>query len=359
MLAPEDALLIDALQVAPRASWAAVGAILGVSGVTVAKRWQRLTEDGVAWVTAGLGMAVSNAQCLAYVEVTCQPHMAFSVAKVVAGHGPAVTVELTTGNADMLVTVAAVDLSTMSHYLLEPLGQVDGVLRTRVRIVTRLYSEGSSWRLRVLPAPLESALMELRGDVAEPAGPEIIDPMSESSKAILTHLALDGRLSYAELAERAGTSPTNARRRDTELLQSGAVTLGHDGSARHSGWPLQGYFWADAPVDKLGEVAGRLSRMRQARLTATVAASESMAFCAWLPTVEEVHRLEVKIAAAVPELRIVDRLIVLRQIKRNGRLIDETGRASGVVPINIWDDLLCASHGQPADGLVADADRHG
>src|SRR6202034_514155 len=105
MLATDDALLIDALQLAPRASWAAIGGILGVSGVTVAKRWQRLTDDGVAWVTAGLGMAVSNAQCLAYVEVTCQPHMAFSVAQVVATHGPAVTVELTTGNADMLVTV--------------------------------------------------------------------------------------------------------------------------------------------------------------------------------------------------------------------------------------------------------------
>jgi DNA-binding Lrp family transcriptional regulator len=344
MLAVEDAQLIDALQIAPRAPWGAIGGVLGVSGVTAAKRWQRLTDEGLAWVTAGLGMAVSNAQCLAYVEVTCQPNRAFGVANLLASHGPALTVELTTGNADMLVTVAAVDLPTMSHYLLEHLGQVDGVLRSRVRIVTRLYGEGSSWRLRVLPEPLESALLELRGDVVGSATPEANDPMSESSKAILTHLALDGRISYAELAERAGTSPTTARRRVTEMLQSGTAMLRTDVSARHSGWPVQSYFWADAPVEKLGEIAAKLSQLRQARLTATVAASESMAFCAWLPTVEEVHRLELSIAAAVPELRIVDRLIVLRQIKRNGRLIDESGRAAGVVPINIWDDLLCVSH---------------
>ena len=32
---------------------------------------------------------------------------------------------------------------------------------------------------------------------------------------------------------------------------------------------------------------------------------------------------------------------MLRVIKRMGRLIGPDGRATGVVPINIWDDALC------------------
>ena len=55
---------------------------------------------------------------------------------------------------------------------------------------------------------------------------------------------------------------------------------------------------------------------------------------------EEVHRLELTISAKLPQLTVVDRLIVLRTVKRMGRLLDESGRAVGVVPINLWDDLL-------------------
>jgi hypothetical protein len=33
----------------------------------------------------------------------------------------------------------------------------------------------------------------------------------------------------------------------------------------------------------------------------------------------------------------VDRLVVLRTVKRMGRLVDTDGRAIGVVPINVWD----------------------
>jgi hypothetical protein len=56
--------------------------------------------------------------------------------------------------------------------------------------------------------------------------------------------------------------------------------------------------------------------------------------------VEEVHRLELAIAKGLPNVRIVDRLVVLRTVKRVGRLVDAQGRAIGVVPINIWDDSL-------------------
>lgn len=47
-----DRRLVNVLQIDPRASWAKVGKILGVSPTTVAHRWQRLVDDGIAWITA-------------------------------------------------------------------------------------------------------------------------------------------------------------------------------------------------------------------------------------------------------------------------------------------------------------------
>jgi len=347
-LSADDRLLVDALQVAPRASWSVIGDVLGITAVTAAKRWARLSESGVGWVTAAPGMAVRNAQCLAYVEITCHPTHRFAVADAIAQHSLAVTVELTTGSADILVTVAAADLPTMSHYLLEHLDQVEHVLSSRARIATRIYGEGSAWRVRELSPQAVTALEQVRVRQIAEGPPDAPLQMSASVKAMLTHLALDGRASYAELAESAGTSATTARRHISRLLDSGVVILRTDVNARAVGWPVQVYLWANAPVDTLPETARTLSRFRQARLTATVTAGPSLALCSWLQTVEEVHRLELSIAAKLPQVEVVDRLIVLRAVKRMGRLLNEAGDAVGVVPINIWDDLL--PHRAPASG---------
>jgi DNA-binding Lrp family transcriptional regulator len=344
-LAEDDRLLVDALQIAPRASWAAIGGVLGMAPVTAARRWQRLADAGVAWVTAAPGMAFRNAQCLAYVELTCESAYRVEVAEVVAQHQLALTVELTTGSADILVTVAATDLSTMSHYLLRHLGPVRHVTGSRARIATRIYTEGSAWRLCALSQPEVTACQRIRQEQSSTDTADVPTAMTDSVKAMLTHLSVDGRASYADLAERAGISPATARRHLGRLLRTGTVISRTDVSAPVSGWPVQVYLWANVPVAELAESARILSDYRQARLCATVTAGPNLALCAWLQTVEEVHRLELAIAAKLPHLEVVDRLIVLRQVKRLGRLLDEAGSAVGVVPINIWDDLL--SHTPP------------
>jgi DNA-binding Lrp family transcriptional regulator len=336
----DDRLLVDALQVAPRAPWSAIGSILGTTAITASRRWQRLVDEGLGWVTAAPGMARRNAQCLAYVEITCRPAERMTVATALSQHPLAVTVELTTGSADILATIAAGDLTKMSHYLLEHLGQVPGVLSTRARLATRIYSEGSAWRVRELSADAVVALGHIRDEQTVDAAPEAPVALSDSLHSMLTHLALDGRASYIELAERADISPTTARRYLARLIRSGIVNLRTDVCAPAVGWPVQVYLWANSPVDSLDDTAHTLSSFRQARLCATVTAGPSLALCSWLHTVEEVHRLELAIAHRLPHVEVVDRLIVLRQIKRMGRLLDESGCAVGVVPINLWDDLL-------------------
>lgn len=340
-LSSDQRLLVDALQVSPRASWAGVGAALGVSAVTAARRWEVLADAGLAWVTAAPGMALRHAQCVAYVEITCAPAHRSAVAEAIAQHRPAVTVELTTGGADILVTVAAADLMTLSHYLLEHLGQVEHVLSSKARIATRMYAEGSAWRVRELPGRAVAELERARGQAMVGDAPlaGLLPPLP-GLKAMITHLALDGRASYVELADSGGVSPTTARRHVSLLLRSGVVIPRTDVCAPAVGWPVQVYLWADAPVDTLEETARVLTGFPQSRLCATVAAGPRLALCAWLRTVEELHRLELAIAARLPHVQITDRLVVLRAIKRMGRLLDEAGRAVGVVPVNIWDDLL-------------------
>lgn len=316
-----------------------MGAALGVSGVTAARRWERISGSGVAWVTAAPGMSRRAEQCVAYVEVDCLPGKRIEVAAELARHQLVVTVEITTGTADILLTIAAADLLTLSHYLLDHLGAIEQVLRTRARVATKIYTEGSSWRLVELSEDavriLERSAVRPDEDVGEDS-----PALSPDVRRLAGLLTVNGRASYAELAEATGISATTVRRHVARLLHSGTLIPRTDLAAELSGSPVQVYLWADAPVEGLPATAGAISQLRQVRLCATVSSAPCMVLCAWLHTVEEVHRLELAIAKRLPQVRILDRLVVLRTVKRMGRLVDSHGRAVSVVPINIWDDTL-------------------
>ncbi|KAF2777014.1 hypothetical protein STPH1_1673 [Streptomyces sp. OM5714] len=51
-LEAEASALVDALQLQPRASWTDLGRVLGVNASTVARRWERLSSSGLAWMAA-------------------------------------------------------------------------------------------------------------------------------------------------------------------------------------------------------------------------------------------------------------------------------------------------------------------
>jgi DNA-binding Lrp family transcriptional regulator len=339
ILSPDDSELIGALQVGPRATWTDIGEALGISGITAARRWQRISASGVAWVTAAPGMSRRAEQCVAYVEVDCLPGKRIEVAAELARHELVVTVEIITGTADIMLTIAAANLHTLSHYLLDHLGAMESVLKTRARIATKIYTEGSAWRLVELPEDAIRVLERSRLKPEMDRADEAVS-MTPDMQRIAGLLTVNGRASYAELAAATGLSPTTVRRHVDNLLRSGMLLPRTDLAAELSRSPVQVYLWADAPVDGLPVTARTISQIRQVRLCATVSSAPSLLLCAWLRTVEEVHRLELAIANRLPQVRIIDRLVVLRTVKRMGRLLDTHGRAVGVVPINIWDDKL-------------------
>jgi DNA-binding Lrp family transcriptional regulator len=325
----DDLALVEALQRDPRAPWTELAEVVGTNAVTASRRWERLRSAGAAWVTGTPGPGTWDAQCLAYVDVTCAPCDKTRVAEQLAGDVHALSVDITAGSSDLLVTVAAGDLRTLGSYLLERLDRVPGVTATRTRIATRLYTEGSLWRLGVLPT------------VRPAAGPRPFArtaPLDGIDKDLMVALGADGRASYAALAQATGTSQPTARRRVDRLVQSGAVLLRTEVSAPLAGWPVSVVLWADAPAGRLDDVATALGRLRQVRLCATLASTPSLVLVAWLGSLDEVHRFEQSLVQSVPAVEVLDRLVVLRAVKRMGHLLDERGCATGSVSMDVWRD---------------------
>ncbi|MFG3155003.1 hypothetical protein ACGF7W_23470 [Streptomyces sp. NPDC048219] len=52
----------------------------------------------------------------------------------------------------------------------------------------------------------------------------------------------------------------------------------------------------------------------------------------WLRALSEITSFESRMVRMLPHFRIADRNVVLRTVKRIGRLIDERGRAVGTTP---------------------------
>ncbi len=325
----DDLALVEALQRDPRAPWTEVAEVVGTGPVTASRRWERLRSTGSAWVTGTPGPGTWDAQCLAYVDVTCVPSARTQVAAELAGDAHALSVDITAGSSDLLVTVATMDLRTLGRYLLERLDRVPGVTATRTRIATRLYTEGSLWRLGVLPSvrPVHGPLPFSRTTMLDAV-----------DRDLLVALGADGRASYAALAEVTGTSQPTARRRVERLVSSGAVLLRTEVAAPLAGWPVSVVLWADAPAGKLDDVATALGRLRQVRLCATLASTPSLVLVAWLASLDEVHRFEQALVRGVPDVEVLDRLVVLRAVKRMGHLLDEHGCATSTVRMDVWRD---------------------
>ncbi|SNS89623.1 DNA-binding transcriptional regulator, Lrp family [Geodermatophilus pulveris] len=326
VLDEDDLALVEALQRDPRAPWTSVADVVGTNAVTASRRWERLRSTGAAWITGTPGPGSYHAQVLAYVDVTCTPSEKTRVAHELAGDAHALSVDITAGGRDLLLTVAAVDLPTLGRYLLERLDRVPGVTGTRARIATRLYAEGSTWRLGVLPSTGN-------GNAMPAIRPAVLD---EVDRDLMSALGEDGRASFATLAQLTGISQPTARRRVDRLISSGAVLLRTDVAAPLAGLPVMVVLSADAPASRLDDAAARLGRLQQVRLSATLAGTPSMLVIAWLPSLEEVHRFEQDLVHQVPEVDVVDRLVVLRSVKRMGRLLDAAGRATGTVRMDVW-----------------------
>ncbi|WP_225823452.1 Lrp/AsnC family transcriptional regulator [Streptomyces naphthomycinicus] len=332
-LSEDDLVLIHALQLRPRASWTELGRVLGVDPVTVARRFGRLTEQGLAWVGLSPGPRMFDQVCLSFAQIDCAPGAAASVARLLGGHPHMVTLERSAGGHDILATVATRDLAALSRYTLDLLPHVPGVTAVHARIVTHMFTEGGRWRIAAL-APEQRARLTAPPVVRSPRpGPSDVTAFD---RALLDRLAHDGRASYQALATALGVSLSTVKRRVEQLIRLDVLRFRCDFARPLGGWPVAITFWARVPPADLPSIGHALIRLPETRNCAAVSGPHNLVVQASLHSVDDALRLETGLATGHPGLDIVDRVITLRHDKLLGRLLDPYGRSVGVVPPDIW-----------------------
>lgn len=332
-LGETDLAIANALQIAPRASWSSLGDVLGLSAVTVARRWKHMSEDGLAWVTATGSPLLWRSLCNAFLDVDCLPVERSRVAYTLARDPRTKSVEELASGRDLHVNVVTRDLPALSRFVLDHVSHLPGVVKVHTQLTTRIYTSGSDWRLDALSRSQQARLGPGTCEGVSVELPALGDP----DRVLLLALAPDGRRSVAELAQRTRSSHSATRRRLSRLVRRGAVSLRCEIAQHLTGWPVTAHLWARVPPAARKRVAEGLAKMPEVRLLVTTSGDTNMFASTWLHSVDSTLRLEERITAAFPEFEIVDHAIVLRTVQRQGWILDELGRKLESAPIDPWD----------------------
>lgn len=326
-----DRAVVHALQIRPRAPWTLVGEVLGVNPVTAARRWRRMEEAGLAWVTAYPRLSNSRVVVSAIVEVDTEPGAAQDVADALAADPAVATVKLVAGGRDLVATVHTRDLNELAQLATLLFQRTPGVRATRTHVSTGVPAEGSKWRLRSLDsaqcARIEAALPEQPHSAGE-----TMAGWDELDARLVELLSADGRAPLRRLATETGTGLTTVRRRLQSLLVSGA-SLRCDLARPLSGWPLSAVYFASVPGQYLEETGRALAGVREVRSCGITSGQHNLVIDVWLRALGDVHTFEAHLSRRLPRLTIGDRSVVLRTVKHMGRLLDGDGRCVGVVPL--------------------------
>ncbi|MFF0464876.1 Lrp/AsnC family transcriptional regulator [Streptomyces mexicanus] len=334
MVSELDLALVHALQVRPRAAWSELAWALGVTAGTLARRWERLTARGLAWVYAAPGPAFSRSRVTAFVLLRCRLGAREDLAAAIAAFDEAVTVETTApGSADLLLDVLTPDLASLTRFLTERLSALDGITAVECLVATALYTEGSRWRLRSLDATQLTALGGPAAGERQPAPRADLDALD---RVLLAELAADGRLELAELAQRAGTSAATVRRRLNRLTGSHLITFRCDMAPPLTGLPVAVTFRGRLPARDVNALHRALAALPECRLLAAVTGTDNVLATFWLRDIAEIQRRETSLCTRLPTLTVTDRIIGLHTVKRMGHLLDRDGRRTGTRPVRPW-----------------------
>lgn len=199
-LDPIDLAVVRALQSDGRLAYETLAQHVGLSRPATRARVQRLLESGAVRVVAVVHPAVRGLTATAHLSIDVDG-AAEPVARAVAELPEAPFVSLTAGRRAIMAELRTEGFEALERAI-ERVRSVPGVALVDPLIGTRHLKD---------PYLLAD----------EPAAPDLDD----IDLRILDALELDGRLPFAELAERVGLSPGATRARTLRLLDGGVVRV--------------------------------------------------------------------------------------------------------------------------------------
>ncbi|MCU1640140.1 MAG: putative transcriptional regulator, AsnC family [Nocardia sp.] len=340
-----DVTLLDALHVNPRVSFERLGTALNISAVTAARRWQRLSDSGRAWVSAVPGSRL--ALSAAVFEVEAEPGRLLEVGQALAEIPQVGSVYFTAGEFDVLALVFAADMKTLTALLLERLAQILGIARTRAHIGLHWHS-GAQWRLGAIDTGQHRSVVdESEAGDQRAARDSSLDPVD---RALFLALQRDGRARYRDLARDLGSTEGQVRRQLAALTRRGMVNFRTDFTRSEGGWPAELVLWLTVPHHELRGTGADIALWPETRICVSMIGSANLLVMSQVHQIADLSEILDRIHRTFPAVLVADQRLVLRPCKSWGRMLDSDGHGHAVVPVDPWAPIT----DRPRSGTAPD-----
>jgi len=262
-----DLQLLSALEVNGRASFSRIGAVLGISDQTVARRYRRLCAEGGLRV-----VAVRDADVLGQdhwtLRLRCVPDSAQTIADALAKRPDTSWIGLASGGTEIVLGTRPRNAGDRDDLLLGKLPRTPHVLEIRAHQKLHRFFGGPQGWVQKFAALAPDQIEALTPDPEPAPGPARIEPEDEPLLAVLER---DGRATYPELQRATGRSESAVKRRLATLTGSGAIYLDTEYYAETIGYPLFAALWltvAPAALHSVGEALAGHDQIAHASATA-------------------------------------------------------------------------------------------
>jgi len=313
-----DRRLLHALGINGRASFRLIASVIGASEQTVARRYRRLREEGVVRVL--MLPAPDPADCGQLVRLEVQPQAVRAVADALARRADVSWLRLMNAGAEILFGVRARTSAEREALLLDQLPRTGRVLRTTVYSVLHHFRTEGEADWTGFPDQLDR---EQRRQLCVEVPDRPSMHANAADQAIVDALAVDGRATYARLAQVSGMSESAAARRLELLVSSGALYSDVDIPPELLGYPAGATLYLEVTPSRVPEVGTLLAAHRQTAFVAAVGGSANIIAAIRCRDVAEIYEYVTATLGRVNGIEHVEVSTVARTIKHARSITDE------------------------------------
>jgi DNA-binding Lrp family transcriptional regulator len=327
MLDSVDRQIIHALAVQPRASFRAIGEVVGVSDQTAARRYRRMRES------VGLGIYGLVSGSLAgwvdwMVRLQTTPGGAHAIAEALARRPDTRWVRLYSGGTEVVCVVQARSAEQRDALFLHGLPGSRRVVQVSAYATLHVFSPviwagvynaltpAQVARLRCLSsaAPAPALVAAEAGNV--PAGATGDVHLEPGDDPLLAELARDGRTSLAALAEATHWHESTVRRRIAELTASGLLYFDADIDDTQFGYNVSALLLLTVEPARLDETGRAMAAHSEAPFVAAVTGPCNLIAQVAVRDTQHLYEYVSGRLAMLPGLRAVETLPTIGTLKR-------------------------------------------
>ncbi|MGK5683586.1 Lrp/AsnC family transcriptional regulator [Actinoplanes sp. URMC 104] len=310
-----DRQVTHALRINGRAGYREIGAVLGVSDQTVARRYRRL-RAGAGLRVVGLPNPIELGYETWVLRVRAAPDAALQIAGALARRPDTGWVSVTSGGTEIACNVRVPASADRDALLLQKLPRTPRLTEVSAHCVIHHYVGGA-----VGPDRRDDALTP--GQIAaltprRPEGARSTAHLTAADAPLLEALAHDGRLSLIDLAAATGWPESTVRRRLQELFDAGSLYTDVEIEPPVYGFRAVVLLWLSVAPSRVATVGAALAEHEEVVFAAATTGPTNVQVTAVCPDMPAFYRFVTERLGSLEGVQSVESAPVLRTVKQLG-----------------------------------------